>query len=137
MVQSYLDQTDRGIRMTGKEIGAWLLTQNRKFPGRTADWQHLNAAWGKFVGNWDLFYKKGSMRLWGGYQDVERAHAFRLKLTEWRKVFAGHGMRFLGAGPVLKVPGRDVLRDVLIGAGGAAAAGVATYYTMKLFRKKA
>lgn len=136
MVQSYMDQTNAGIVSTGQEIHAWLLRQNREQPGRTADWQHLNAAWGKFVANWSVFYKKGSARLWGGFQDVQRAHAWRLKLIEWRKIFASHGLKFLGAGPVVRIPGRDVLRDVLIGATGAAAAGVVTYYTMKLFRKK-
>lgn len=131
MVQSYMDATNEGVVATGKEIHRWLLAKNRQEPERTADWQHLNVAWGKFAKNWGAFYQEGSSRLWGGYQDVQRAHAWRLKLVEWRKIFASHGLRFLGAGPVTRMPGRAVMRDVLVGVGGA----VATFYVMKLLKK--
>ena len=136
MVQSYLDQTEADIKATGNEIKSWILQQNKSKPAQTGTWQHLWKRWSDFVNNWGKFYLKGSMRIWGGFVDVERAHAFRLRLVRWREVFERHGLRFVAAGPVVKIPGRDVLRDVLIGATGAAAAGVATYYTMKFVRKR-
>ena len=136
MVRSYLDETEANIRTTGREIQGWVLAESKKHPDRPAKYQHLWNAWGKFVTNWHKLYLKASGRFWGGYVDIERAHAFRLKLIRWRKVFENHGLRFVSAAPVVRIPGRDVLRDILIGAGGAVAAGAATYYAMKLIKKR-